>query len=138
MCFNPCSDDGAQTRPSQVANHKAILGLSVCPSLPHQLASYAEVHTHTHTHTHTHILTQYMVHTDRRAQQCTSGTFASSASLYEHFFKVCFLFWLSLTMVLLPGVFVHSLGYHREVVMVTNKARLPQHCVQGSSIPAPG
>jgi hypothetical protein len=35
-------DGGAQTRPSQVANHKAILGLSVCSSLPHQLASYAE------------------------------------------------------------------------------------------------
>lgn len=35
-------DSGAQTKPQQVANHKAILGLSVCPSLPHQLASYAE------------------------------------------------------------------------------------------------
>ena len=43
--FLPLSDEhaAAQTRPTQFANHKAILGLSVCPSLPHQLASYAEV-----------------------------------------------------------------------------------------------
>ena len=43
VCVRVCVDGGAQTRPVQVANHKAILGLSVSPSLPHQLASFAEV-----------------------------------------------------------------------------------------------
>ena len=43
------TDGGSQSRPVQVANHKAILGLSICPLVPHQLASYAEVHTHTHS-----------------------------------------------------------------------------------------
>jgi WD40 repeat protein len=102
-------EGGGQSRPVQVANHKAILGLSVCPALPHQLASYAE---------------------------------GSTVFIWDlrHFGKPVGCFYplpISVSNSLYSDLLLHSVRYHREVVMVTDSSRLPEYCIQGTPVPSP-